>query len=845
MLRIFSLLFLFISFSSNKVLDPVTLQEMYRLKEIALSNDKKYLVYSVNKWSNEKQQSFTNLRYIDLDTKVEKNLTEVKFGQSDTFPVFSSKFSNILFFMRNNENLENTLFYMKFNPEENKNEEPIQLSNYPIKIETFKIKNDILVFSAEVYFDCVNISCTVQRNEEEKNKGYKTYNSLFAFHWDHWLTEGKGSHLFYQKLVYNEEEGKFNDLEEEPKDITLNMEINTPPLFTDNSMYDISNNGTKVAFTAHERNENESLSTGYNIYYFDNETDSVVCISEIRNEELIGSRTLNPKFSNNDNYISYLAMKTKGLESEFKHFEFYNIENDLIIYFDDKIDVSPNDYIWINDSYIIYQADYYGTQTLFSVKFQNLNESDLFYEYQKIGIKNELSSYSLPIYYFNSNGELQLIVKETAFNNPMTINILNEKEEDNELVNINSEILKDIKLSDHENFTYNSNEDDIQGWFIPPVNLNIEKSYPLVVFIHGGPEQSWTSSFSFYWSPQIFAAQGYASVLLNIHGSTGVSSDFQNSVRNNWGSKPYEDIINGVKYILGKNNYIDKEKIVAMGGSYGGYMINWIEGHNDNEDFKFKCLVNHDGVFYNLGMFYETDETWFVKAELCPLDNIGCNPFDSEGMREQINTYSPENLVDKWETPMLIIHGNNDYRVSLTQGLSTFTALRLKKVDAKLIFYPLENHWVVSNVTNQVVWLQEIITWFKKYAPPEEEDSSSSSEVESSSDSDSSEIKSSSDSDSSEIESSSDSDSSEIESSSDSSVSGSESRVSSSSSNSDSSDSSSSSNDKDGTDALIIVLIILAIIFLLLLVVFFIFRYRKKIKNEDIENDIKKTDLIM
>ena len=294
-----------------------------------------------------------------------------------------------------------------------------------------------------------------------------------------------------------------------------------------------------------------------------------------------------------------------------------------------------------------------------------------------------------------------------------------------------------------------------------------------------------------------------------------------------------------------KYDYIDEDKIVAMGGSYGGYMINWIEGHNDDEEFKFKCLVNHDGIFYNLGMFYETDETWFVKAELCPLDNIGCNPFDSEGMREQINTYSPENLVDKWETPMLIIHGNNDYRVSLTQGLSTFTALRLKKVDAKLIFYPLENHWVVSNVTNQVVWLQEIITWFKKYAPPEEEDSSSSSEVESSSDNDSSEIKSSSDSDSSEIESSSDSDSSEIESSSDSSVSGSESRESSSSSNSDSSDSSSSSNDKDGTDALIIVLIILAIIFLLLLVVFFIFRYRKKIKNEDIENDIKKTDLIM
>ena len=787
MKRIFSLLFLliFISFSSNKVLDPLTLQEMYRLKENALSNDKKYLVYSVTKWSNDQKKSFTNLRYFNLDTNEEKLLTDEVYGQSDTFPVFSSRFQNILFFMRNNGSFENTLFYMKFPPEENKNEEPIQLSNYPITIETFKIKNDILVFSAEVYFECETISCTVERNEKEKNLGYKTYNNLFAFHWDHWLT---------------------------------------------NSMYDISNNGTRVAFTAHERNENEFLSTGYNIYLFDNETDSVENITGIRNDSLIGSRTLNPKFSNDDNYISYLAMKTKGLESEFKHFEFYDFKNDSIIYFEDKIDVSPNDYLWINDSYIIYQADYFGTTKLFSFNFSNLNESDLSYDYQKIKVRKEFSSYSLPIYYLNENGELQLIVKETAFNQSITINLLNET--DNiELVNLNQEITKDIIFPEHENFTYKSNDEDIQGWFIPPVNLNTNKSYPLVVFIHGGPEQSWTSTFSFYWNPQIFAAQGYASILLNVHGSTGVTSDFQNSVRSNWGGKPFEDIKNGVKYILEKYDYIDEDKIVAMGGSYGGYMINWIEGHNDDEKFKFKCLVNHDGIFYNLGMFYETDELWFVKAELCPLDNIECNPYE-DGMREKIKEYSPESHVDKWETPMLIIHGNNDYRVSLTQGLSTFTALRLKNVDAKLIYYPLENHWVVSNVTNQVVWLQEIINWFKKYAPPEEEDSSSSesSEIESSSESSKSRSRSSESSESSKSRSSS-SDSSES----------SKSRSSSSSS----SDDSNSSKDDDGPNVLTIVLIILAILFLLLLAVFCIFRYRKKIRNDDLEKDVNKADLIM
>ena len=488
MIKKFPFLFLiiFISFSSNKILDPVTLQEMYRLKGKALSTDGKYLVYSVNKWSNENKKSFTNLRYINLETNEEKELTEEKFGQSDTSPVFSSNFSNILFFMRNNETFENTLFYMKFPLEENKNEEPIQLSNYNITIDSFKIKNDVLVFSAEVFFECqiasTNFNCTYQKNEEEKKKGYKIYNNLFAFHWDHWLTEGKGSHLFYQKLVYNQESGKFNDLEADPLDITLNMTLNSPPLFTDNSMYDISNDGNKVAFTAHLRNENESFSAEYSVYYKDVNEESVKCISDLR-DKFIGARTSNPKFSNNNNYISYLAMKIKGLESEFKHFEFYDIQNDKIIYFEDTIDVSPNDYLWVNDTYIIYQADYFGATKLFSVKFDNLGESTS-YEYQKLDDKKELSSFSLPILYSsNSNGIPQLIVEESAYNHPVTINLLKE-EENVEIVNLNKDIIKDIELPEHSKFTYESNGDNIQGWFIPPANFDpdVNPSCPFIIY---------------------------------------------------------------------------------------------------------------------------------------------------------------------------------------------------------------------------------------------------------------------------------------------------------------------------------------------------------------------------
>ena len=280
-----------------------------------------------------------------------------------------------------------------------------------------------------------------------------------------------------------------------------------------------------------------------------------------------------------------------------------------------------------------------------------------------------------------------------------------------EILNLNGEILTKFELPEPEQIVFEgAKRDKVYGWIIKPINYDSTKKYPAVLLIHGGPESSWTSDWSFRWNPELFANQGYVTIMMNIHGSTGFTTPFLDAVRNDWGGAPYQDIIIGMNYVFQYHPYIDKDKVCACGGSYGGYMVNWLQGHTD----LFKCFVNHDGAFSVISKFYSTDELWFQKAEFCPADKIGCNPFDGKEIRDGYENNSPERFVKNWKTPMLVIHGGMDYRVPLTEALSTFTALQLQKIESKFLYFPMENHWVLKP-ENSVKWYQEVLGWVDKY----------------------------------------------------------------------------------------------------------------------------------
>jgi len=242
--------------------------------------------------------------------------------------------------------------------------------------------------------------------------------------------------------------------------------------------------------------------------------------------------------------------------------------------------------------------------------------------------------------------------------------------------------------------------DDVHIWFLKPANFDSQKKYPLVQLIHGGPQQSWGDDWSNRWNPQLWANAGYAVSMINFHGSTGYGQSFTDSVSTNWGSYPYFDIMNGTDYVISRYPWIDGTKVSACGGSFGGYMINWILGNTD----RFTALVDHDGIFDTKAAYYSTEEIWFPEWEFAG------KPWNSP----LYDKWNPSKLVNKWKTPTLIIHGGRDYRIDISQGLGTFTALQRRNITSKLLVFPQENHWVL-NSRNGIKWYHAVLGWLNTF----------------------------------------------------------------------------------------------------------------------------------
>ena len=717
-LSLFSL-FSFLISTINSAYDPLTPTELMstlKLSGYTISPNGDYVIYGVKKWNKDTGKSYTHLQYKNINTNIIKNLTQAIEGQTDTAPVFSKTFPDYLFFQRSNSDIKTSIYYIKFPPEEETEKDlSVRLTEYPLPIYDFKIKSKTIAFSTDVYFECKNMNCSAEKIEQESKQNYQVYTKLFMFHWDTWLVEGKGSHVFIQKFDYDNEKKMFV-LINEPVDVCQGMEVNTPPLFTDYSNYDLSNDGNLISFSAHLRNNEEAFSTAYKTYYQNlNTMKKPVCITDHTN-----ARTQNPVFSNDDTKIAYLAMKIPGLESEILHFEIYNILTNKLTVFPNNEELSIQSFIWDTDSKIIFYANSYQANKLFTINLKNITNPLV----ELFPVKYNEMSYSLPIFALNNKNIALLRIN--AYDFPEQLEILKRTENsENAIIILNEEFLKTKSITKAETFNFTGGYgDQVYGFFLKPINFDSSKTYPVVVLIHGGPEGSWTHAWGTSWNPQMYTNQGYAVIMINPHGSVGFGDKFQDDVRNNWGGVPFEDIILGVNFILNKYNYLDKTRMCAAGGSYGGYMINWIEGHNDkNEtlkrDWTFNCLANHDGIFSHISMFYSTEEIWFPKEEFCDKQHKGCNPWEGPEIRKGFDTYSTERYVKNWHTPMIIIHGGTDYRVPLTEALSAFTALQLKGVPSEFFFLHQENHWVLK-AENQIKWFDEVYKFFDYYTKSNE-----------------------------------------------------------------------------------------------------------------------------
>ena len=241
----------------------------------------------------------------------------------------------------------------------------------------------------------------------------------------------------------------------------------------------------------------------------------------------------------------------------------------------------------------------------------------------------------------------------------------------------------------------------VQGFLVKPPNFDPQKKYPVKFLIHGGPQGQWGDEWTYRWNAELMAANGYVVITINPRGSTGYGQKFIDEINGDWGGKPYVDLMNGLDYAEKTFPFIDKDRECALGASYGGYMINWILGHTN----RFKCLVSHDGMFNAESAYGSTEELWFNEWE------FKGTPWSD---REMYRKWSPHLYATAFKTPTLVVHGQLDYRLDVSEGFQLFTTLQRLNVPSKMLYFPDEGHWVLKPQNSQM-WYQTVGAWVDQW----------------------------------------------------------------------------------------------------------------------------------
>jgi dipeptidyl aminopeptidase/acylaminoacyl peptidase len=273
------------------------------------------------------------------------------------------------------------------------------------------------------------------------------------------------------------------------------------------------------------------------------------------------------------------------------------------------------------------------------------------------------------------------------------------------VTHMNDALLSQVDMQPLESFTFKgANDEEVQGFMVKPPGFDPNKKYPLKFLIHGGPQGAWGNSWTYRWNAELFAANGCVVVMINFHGSTGYGQKFTDSISGDWGGKPYVDLMKGLDYVEKTYPFVDKNREAALGASYGGYMANWLLGHTD----RFKCIVSHDGMFNAEAAFGTTEELWFPNWEF---------KGPPSQQRELYRKWSPHEYAKNFRTPTLVVHGQLDYRLDVSNGFDLFTTLQSMKVPSKMLYFPDEGHWVLKP-QNSRLWYKTVNDWVDQWCSP-------------------------------------------------------------------------------------------------------------------------------
>jgi dipeptidyl aminopeptidase/acylaminoacyl peptidase len=532
-----------------------------------------------------------------------------------------------------------------------------------------------IVFTSSVYPDCPDDTCNQQRDEELRKSKVKAkiFTRLFYRHWKD-FTEFKRSHLI---VVSADGSAPARDLTPGDHDV--------PPFSLGGAdMYDISPDGQEVAYTSNI-DEVEATSTNNEIFLVPIGGGTAKKISTSPGSDSI------PRYSPDGKSIAWRSQARGGYESDRFTLTVYDRASEKSQIATQDFDRSVGSFVWAPDSKTVYfSAEDHGEAPIYRLSLGQKQPA-------------EVARLHADDLIFGPEGKF-LYLTRNSIQSPNEIWRLDvaQQSEPTAVTHLNDQALSRIAMQPLEPFAFKGAENaEVQGFLVRPPNFDKQKKYPAKFLIHGGPEGAWGDDWSYRWNPELFAANGYVVVMINPHGSTGYGQKFTEGVVGDWGGKPFADLMKGLDYAEKTYPFIDKDREAALGASYGGYMINWILGHTT----RFKCLVSHDGMFNTESAFGTTEELWFPEWE------FRGPPWKS---RELYRKWSPHLSAEKFKTPTLVVHGQLDYRLDVSEGFQLFTTLQRRGVPSEMLYFPDEGHWVLKP-QNAQLWYKTVNAWVDRW----------------------------------------------------------------------------------------------------------------------------------
>ncbi|HEY3137704.1 MAG TPA: S9 family peptidase [Blastocatellia bacterium] len=651
---------------------PFTIDDLLRVRRVSdpqLSPDGRWIAYTVADTDKSANKRATQIYLISIDGGDPRQLTNEK--QSSSQPRWSPDGKRLAFVSARDGEPQ----IWTIDLAETAQAKKITNLSTGVDAPVWSPDGKWIAFTSEVYPECMSDDCNKQRAEQAASSKVKARiaERLLYRHWTAWK-EGKRTHVF----VVSTDNGQTRDLA--PGD------YDAPPFSLGGPTdYAFSPDSKELAF-ARNTDKDEARSTNGDIF--------TVPVAGGEPRRITGENPaddLTPAYSPDGRYIAYRAQSKPGFESDRWRLMLYDRKTGQSHSITDAFDSSVEAFAFSPDAQKIYfTALDHGRQPIYELAVGGGAIKKLI---------NEASNDDVQI---SADGKT-LVFTRQSLTQPIEIYKADSSGANaTRLTKTNDALLADFGLKPAEEVSWEGAAGaKVYGWVVKPPNFTANKKWPLIVLIHGGPQGAWNDAWSYRWNPQLFAAAGYVVFAPNPRGSFGYGQKFVDEISGDWGGKVYTDIMNGAAY-LASMPYVDRERIGAAGGSYGGYMVNWIEGHNNDPRVKFSALVSHAGVYNLTSMYGATEELWFPEWEFKGMP--WTNP-------EMYSKWSPHMFVKQFKTPLLVINGELDYRVPYTEGLQLFTALQRQGVESKLLVYPDEGHWVLKP-QNSELWYNTVLGWF-------------------------------------------------------------------------------------------------------------------------------------